>query len=341
VTISRRGDPAFATPTPTSAVGPGPRPTFSVIVAVYQAADVVGAALRSALAQTEAPLEILVADDGSTDDLTGALAEYGDSVRLLRLPHRGAASARNAAAALATGDFVVVLDSDDTWDPRRLERLADLAASRPDLDLLTTDAWFMVDGKRRGRFYDFNSFATTEQSTEILRRTFFFAHIAVRRTRWEAVGGLTADLARGEDWDLQLRLLLSGSSAGCVLEPLADYTIHSASLSANRYESLMARVELLSRAQANQSLSADQVAVLVAARDTYRRRALAARVEVTLMSGAPGRRRAVLAELVARGTGRRRRVFLAAAVIAPAWAGARLRRKAIERGRASSDRVVG
>ncbi|MFL6135003.1 MAG: glycosyltransferase family 2 protein [Nocardioidaceae bacterium] len=340
MTPSRR-DPAFAVPAAANAIEPSRRPSFSVVVAVYRAADVVGAAIRSALAQTEPPLEVLVADDGSTDDLTGALAPFGDSVRRLRLPHQGAASATNAAAALATGDFVVVLDADDTWHPRRLERLADLAAERSDLDLLTTDAWFMVDGSRRGRFYDYNAFATTDQSTEILWRTFFFAHVAVRRTRWEMVGGFTTDLARGYDWDLQLRLLLSGSSAGCVLEPLADYTIHPHSLSANRYESLMARVALLDRAKASQLLSDGQAAVLEAARENYRRRALAARAEETLMSGARGRRRAALAALAAGGVGRRRRALLAAAVVAPTWVGARVRHEAIERGRARSDRVVG
>jgi len=273
--------------------------------------------------------------------VTGALAPFGDRVRLLRLPHQGAASARNAAAALATGDFVVVLDADDTWHTRRLERLADLASARPDLDLLTTDAWFVVDGERRGHFYGYNAFATTDQATEILQRTFFFSHVAIRRTSWEKAGGLTPDLTRGEDWDLQLRLLLSGSSAGCVLEPLADYTIHSESLSAKRYESLMARVELLNRAQVTHALDEHQQAVLVAARDHYRRRALAARAEEALMTGAPGRRRAALAALAAGGIGRRRRAFLVAAVASPRWAGGWLRRYAKERGRAPSDRVVG
>jgi len=327
-------------PAAAAGIEPAGRPSFSVIVAAYQSADVVAAAVRSALAQTEPPLEILVADDGSTDDVSGALAPFAGAVRLLRLPHRGAASARNVAAASATGDFLVVLDADDTWDPRRLERLADLSSSRPDLDLLTTDAWFVVDGERRGRFYEYNTFPTTRQSTEILRRTFFFSHVAVRRTRWESVGGFTADLARGQDWDLQLRLLLSGSSAGCVLEPLADYTIHSKSLSANRYESLMARVVLLERARLNQSLSDAQTAVLVAAQRGYRQRALAARAEQTLMSGAPGRRRAALAAMAAGGVGRRRRVLLAAAAVVPTWVGSRLRRQAVARGRASTDRLV-
>jgi hypothetical protein len=139
---------------------------------------------------------------------------------------------------------------------------------------------------------------------------------------------------------LELRLLLSGSRAGCVLEPLANYTIHPASLSANRFESLMARVALLERAKVNQPLSDEQTAVLVAAQRGYRRRALAARAEQTLMTGAPGRRRAALAVLAAGGVARRRRALLTAAVLLPDWAGSRLRRQAAARGRAASDRLV-
>ncbi|HET8582983.1 MAG TPA: glycosyltransferase family A protein [Jatrophihabitans sp.] len=330
----------FAAPDPVDAVEPGSRPSFSVIVAAWQAADVIGAALRSALDQSEPPLEIIVCDDGSTDDLDAALAPFGAAVRLLRVSHGGAAAASNVAAAAARGDFVAVLDADDTWHPRRLERLGDLAAARPDLDLLTTDAWFVVDGTRRGRFYESNVFAVDDQATEILRRTFFFAHVAIRRTRWVEAGGFAADLARGYDWDLQLRLLLSGSRAGCVLEPLADYTIHGSSLSADRYESMMARVELLDRASATQQLTAAQRAVLAGARTTYRRRALAARAEHALVAGAPGRRRACARLALAPGAGLRTRARAAAGAIAPGRAGRRLRRDAADRGRARSDRVL-
>lgn len=336
------GNPAaFVVPVARTPVRPGPRPSFSVIVAAWQAAGTIGAAIRSAVEQTEPPLEIVVCDDGSTDDLVGALAPFGDAVRLLRVPHGGASPARNAAAAVSHGDFVVILDADDSWDPRRLERIADLAELRPDLDLIATDAWFVVDGERRGRFHDVNEFATTDQAVEILRRNFLFAHVAVRRSRWEEFGGYSPNLTRGEDWDMWLRLLLGGCVAGCVHEPLVDYTIHGASLSADRFKSLMARVEVLDRAEAGHRLNETQRAALTEARDEYRRRALAIHAEQLLVSGAQGRRRASLALLRAPGGGRRARVLSAAAAVAPGLAGARLRRQASRRGGLAGDRVVG
>ncbi len=341
VTPSAGDDAAFAVPAPRTPIPPGPRPSFSVIVAAWQAAETIGVAIRSAVEQTEPPLQIVVCDDGSTDDLAGALASFGDAVQLLRIPHGGESPARNAAAAASHGDFVVILDADDSWHPRRLERIADLAELRPDLDLIATDAWFLVAGERRGTFHDVNEFNTTDQTLEILRRNFFFAHVAVRRSRWEEFGGYSPSLTRGQDWDMWLRLLLGGCVAGCVLEPMADYTIHDASLSADRFKSLMARVEVLDRAEAGHRLSETQRAALTKARDGYRRRALAIHAEQLLMSGGQGRRRASLALLRAPGGGRRARVLSAAAVVAPGLAGTRLRRQAAARGGAAGDRVVG
>src|SRR5919106_6197910 len=107
---------SFVAPPPSAgAVEPGPVPTFSVLVPAYQAAETIGEALDSALGQTAPPLEVIVCDDGSTDDLDGALASYTERIVLLRKQKGGAASARNAAARAASGDFVALLDADDEY----------------------------------------------------------------------------------------------------------------------------------------------------------------------------------------------------------------------------------
>ena len=95
-------------------------PTFSIVIPAYEAAPVIGRAIQSALAQTQPAKDILVVDDGSSDDLASALLPYSNHVRLLTSPHVGASGARNLGVGHATGDFVAFLDADDELEPEFL-----------------------------------------------------------------------------------------------------------------------------------------------------------------------------------------------------------------------------
>src|ERR687898_594845 len=139
---------SFLAPPEKQHLKPSAAPTFSVVVAAYQVANLIGEALDSIRQQTVAPLEVIVCDDGSTDELEEALSPYSDEIVLLRKQHGGEASAKNAAAFAARGDFVVILDADDVYLPTRLEALTALARARPDLDILTTDAYLVANGRR-------------------------------------------------------------------------------------------------------------------------------------------------------------------------------------------------
>lgn len=121
---------------------------ISVIIPTYNRARLVCRAVASALAQTHPAVEVIVVDDGSTDDTAGRLAAYGARIRLLRQANAGVCAARNAGMALAGGDFIAFLDSDDDWLPWKLS--AQIAAFRrhPELQFACTDA-MVVD--RAGR----------------------------------------------------------------------------------------------------------------------------------------------------------------------------------------------
>jgi glycosyltransferase involved in cell wall biosynthesis len=97
-------------------------PSISVIIPSYNRAAQVPAAVRSVLAQTHAPAEVLVIDDGSTDSTSEALAPLMDRIRYIRTPNGGASAARNRGIHEATGDWIAFLDSDDTWQPRKIEK---------------------------------------------------------------------------------------------------------------------------------------------------------------------------------------------------------------------------
>lgn len=148
-------------------------PSFSVVIPAYQAATTIGETIDSILAQSSAPHEVIVADDGSTDDLDAALRPFGRRVSLIRIAHRGAAAPRNAGARAATGDFVLIVDADDLLLERKLEAIGTLARHRPDLDLLCTDVFFDAGGRRARTFGEANPFPVEDQRGDpraVLRR---------------------------------------------------------------------------------------------------------------------------------------------------------------------------
>jgi glycosyltransferase involved in cell wall biosynthesis len=251
----------FLVPSPSVPIEPGPIPSFSILITTYQSASTLSDAVASALAQTRPALEVIVCDDGSTDDVGAAVAGYRDRIHLLRKPNGGGASALNHAARAARGDFVAILDADDVYDARRIEAVGDLGALRPDLDIITTDAYFEVDGKRVGRFNCSTPFVVDDQRAGILRSCFVGGWPAVRRARVLGAGGWDQSFRIGYDWDRWLRLILDGARAGLVDEPLMSYRLHG-SLTANRVESLQERVRLLEKAFDHPSLTRRESRVL-------------------------------------------------------------------------------
>jgi hypothetical protein len=298
-----------------------------VIVAAYQAAGTIGEALESAFAQTLPAKEIVVCDDGSTDDLDAALEPYRDVITLLRQENAGEAATKNRGARAATGEFVVFLDADDVFLPERLEALAELAAARPDLDLLTTDAFLELDGRVVRRCYEHGwTFAIDDQRREILERNFVFGLTAVRRTRFLVSGGFDESLRYATDWDLWCRMILGGARVGLVAAPLARYRLRPDSLSARRASLLRGRCAVLEKASARPDLAPPERRVVMAALRRERRSALIAEAHEALVEGSRGRRRLAVQVATARSMPMRTRIKAALAAAAPRAAGRALLR---------------
>ncbi len=104
---------------------------ISVVIPAYNAAQTIDAAIESALAQTVAPDEILILDDGSTDDTFRHLEAYQRRATILRQPNQGVAHARNVLCDRARGELVAFLDADDVWHPRYLETQQQLLENHP------------------------------------------------------------------------------------------------------------------------------------------------------------------------------------------------------------------
>ena len=310
---------------------PGPRPTISVAIAAYQAAALVPDAVRSALEQTLPPLDVVVCDDGSTDDPAAALAPFRDRITLLHQDNRGEAAAKNAAARAAGGDFVAILDADDVFFPERLEAIADALAERPDLDVLTTDAWIEVDGRRVRRVYEQGYvFPAEGQRSAILRGNFVFGLCAVRRSRLLAAGGYDESIRYATDWDLWLRLVLDGSTIGCLMTPLASYRLQRGSLSSQRSRMLAGRTQILEKTARRTDLNAAEREQLALSLREHRSRFALARAREALTGGAPDARRVAFAAAVSRGQPAPTRLKLAAGAVAPKRVGQVLRRRPVE-----------
>lgn len=310
----------FLVPAPRSAIEPGAPPTFSVLIPAYQAADTIAEAVESALSQTVPPHEVLVCDDGSTDNLAGALRPYRGQVRLVHQENRGHGVAMDTATRAATAEFVAILDADDIFLAERLEALTELALARPDLDILTTDEYFEVGGKTVGRFYEHNPFPLEDQASGILETCFPGGHPAVRRDRLLAAGGFARDLRIGADWECWLRLILGGSRAGLVDEPLLCYRLHDRALTSSRVDTLAARVRILEKRERNPNIAPQQQRVLAASLARKRHRVTLAEIEAAASGNLSNPRRRLLSLLTRRGIPWRGRLLAAGSLAAPGLA---------------------
>jgi len=260
-------------------------PTFSIVITAYEAAETIGAAVESALAQTRPAEEVLVVDDGSNDDREGALAPYMDRIELVRRENGGGAAARNTGAKAAKSEFMAVLDADDAYHPRRLEVIAKLASERPELDLVTTDARLVAQGESAGTFATYTPFVWENQRTAIFETCFVGGWPAIRLSRLEAIGGYDESFRIAYDWDCWLRVILDGGQAGFVDEPYYDYVLHQGSLSASRAPSLWERARLLENAATNPSLRPEERPALERALRMHRSRAVDAETQAAVYGG--------------------------------------------------------
>jgi glycosyltransferase involved in cell wall biosynthesis len=181
-------------------------PLISVIIPTYNRWPMVGEALESVLRQSRRDFEIIVIDDGSTDDTTKELQKYGSHVRLVSQARAGVAAARNYGATLAAGRCLAFLDSDDLWRPKKLEVQTAFMSHRPEIQICQTEEIWLRNGMR------INPKARHRKpSGDIFRQSLDLCLVspsAVMMTRglFEKVGRFDESLPVCEDYDLWLRI---------------------------------------------------------------------------------------------------------------------------------------
>src|SRR6185369_6881202 len=109
------------------------RPQVSVLIPAYNCGPYVAKAVESVLCQSYRNFEIIVVNDGSTDDTENVLLPYRDRIRYLAGENRGASAARNKAFRVSKGDLIAYLDADDLWQPEKLARQVELFEANPEV----------------------------------------------------------------------------------------------------------------------------------------------------------------------------------------------------------------
>lgn len=226
-------------------------PRVSVVIPTYNYARFVGNAVDSILAQTFTDYEIIVVDDGSTDETARVLAGYGDKVRYVHQNNAGQSAARNHGIGLAHGEYLAFLDADDTWLPQKLDKQVRFLDEHGEYDMVFADMSHCVDGAMIHKRYlhekKYKFVAQGKIFNNLLREGFIFMPtVLVRRKCFEQVGVFDVTLSNCEDVDLWFRIA-DRFQIGFVDEPLAVRNVHGANVTHQQEDYLMAPLQLMEK----------------------------------------------------------------------------------------------
>lgn len=184
-------------------------PLISVIIPTFNNAQFIEEAVQSVLGQSYRNLEIIVVDDGSTDNTRDVLRKYKNDITYLSQNNRGPSSARNYGARTARADHIAFLDADDVWFPEKLEAQMELMFRNPTVGWVGCGAYTTDSAGRIEKQYIPAKYQTRQEFLKDLQSrklSFNPSIVLVKRECMDRVGGFNDALHYGEDWDLWLRI---------------------------------------------------------------------------------------------------------------------------------------
>jgi glycosyltransferase involved in cell wall biosynthesis len=234
---------------------------ISLVIPTYNRGNLVGETIDSALHQHRPFAEIIVVDDGSTDDTAAVLAAYGDRIRVIRVANGGVQRARNIGVAAAHSAWVALCDSDDLLDPGYCATMDDRLGEQPELDAVYCNftpftaygdqpdkfsqapAMFFEGARRSGAFWhdipDLYARMLTYQPL-------FSSGNVMRKSLYEALGGYDPRFNKvgSEDWEFTLRLVAAGRVGLCAT-PLVKVRKHTDNDSLDNDRQIRGTVQIL------------------------------------------------------------------------------------------------
>jgi glycosyltransferase involved in cell wall biosynthesis len=190
----------------------GRSPRVSVIIPIYNGAATIERALSSVFDQTFTDFEIVVVDDGSTDDTPSVLAGFGDQIRVIRQDNRRFPAARNAGVAVSRGELIALIDHDDQWLPRKLEVSVAALQNDPGAVLVYSDVIVVDEAGEESRASPVAAdTAHAPSMDEMLTRLWPImpSTVVMRRTAFDRACGFSESL--GEDLDFWPRMREQGN----------------------------------------------------------------------------------------------------------------------------------
>lgn len=207
---------------------------FSIIIPLYNKELNIGVTLQSVISQTYNDFEILIVNDGSTDESVAIVKTFMDTrIRIIQKENGGVSSARNSGIKEAKFNYIAFLDADDVWEPNYLEEMRNLVLSYPKAAILGCNFDYYENGKYKQRDNglpsDFRNIVTNYFEIGKRFSLFWTSAVIVQKEKVEEVGCFDERISMGEDLDLWFRMVLNFQSAVFYNIVLAHYNLNDPS----------------------------------------------------------------------------------------------------------------
>ena len=263
---------------------------FSVIIPAYNARDVLERTVRSALSQTYHDFEVVISDDGSPDDtldVANALAKTDARIRVVTGLNGGCSVARNRGFEAATGEFCVLLDSDDMLKPDYLATMSAFIDERPGYDIYSCNGDRLMAEGRTEPFFSGPEYARETSWTldDLIPVDRIFIMATVRRATHQRIGGFRSDLRYAEDYYFWLRALAQGARHRFTAQSLGTYVESASGKSKNRIPHAEAQIRIFEALAAMPELTDAQRALCARKLEGLHTRIRRVRLETRVVEG--------------------------------------------------------
>ena len=223
----------------------------SIVIPTYQCGQFLSQAIESVLAQTYKNYEIIIVDDGSTDNTQEVLSRYShlENIKFVTQSNQGPAAARNRGIKLSSGEYIAFLDADDLWLPTKLEKQIIFLEQHPLTDMVYCDA-YIFSGNFPWKKTLFNM--SPPASGNVFERLFLLNFIPIltvvlRRNIFNTSGFFDESIIGPEDYDLWLRICKS-KTITFIQEPLAKYRVSAGQITKQRISMIENEIKVKEKA---------------------------------------------------------------------------------------------